>query len=285
MVIINNSSLKIMLEEFLISKKENELANIIKSCEIVLIDTGHIPYKTLNYTNLDMEIIVPVSLMKQLKSIWYKLEYLCKEFYPNDLDHRLNKIEMKMKIPEPIFEEGETKVIKEHSIYNNIITKFQNCDIDNIEKDYILEGCNCAMHGNRLAAATMIGCAIERLLFRLCEAYLHFMKNNNVSEREISKFESEVVNAKKAHARLDGFIKKVNNSEQIFKEMGLENSNLHFFSLLDIIRQVRNESGHPTGKKISEEDLHTIYSQYQLLIDRIHQLIFRLPTLVVSEVK
>ncbi|WP_312123683.1 hypothetical protein [Lysinibacillus boronitolerans] len=281
MVILKNSSFKKMLEDYLILKKEKDLANIIKSCEIELTYTGHKPYNTMNYTYADLKISVPILLMEPIEAKWFKMKSYCEQVF-NDNDHRLNNVDLKMKVP--ILEEDETKVIKEHSIYNNLITKFHNSNIDSIEKDYILEGCNCAIHGNRLAAATMIGCAIERLLFRLCNAYLDFMKNTNVSEREISRFESDVVNAKKAHARLDGFIKKVNNSEQIFKQMGLENSNLHFFSVLDIIRQVRNESGHPTGKKISEEDLHTIYSQYQLLIDRIHQLIIELPTLV-PEVK
>ncbi|WP_416729216.1 hypothetical protein [Fictibacillus sp. JL2B1089] len=149
--------------------------------------------------------------------------------------------------------------------------------MDSIEKDYILEGCYCASNGNRLAAATMIGCAAERLLYQLCNSYLSYLKNGNGSQKEISNFEEKVLNAKKAHARLDGFLKTVQNDERLFEKIGLENSNLHF-SFLDIMRQVRNESGHPTGIKVSNEDLNTIFANYQLLIDRVHPVITHLPT-------
>lgn len=279
MVVLKNSDFKRAIYEYLEMKDNPDLANIMLSCDFELTDTGQFTYNVWNQSKVKLEIRVPMPMMKRIEQDWDLLKKMCVEIYPTDKHHDLMIIEKKIKIIESstfIDETGVEVLSTGAQVYQNLITKVYKSHIDDIEKDYILEGCNCAINGNRLAAATMIGCAAERLLHQLCEAFLQYMKNNNASQREISKFEVEVLNAKKAHARLDGFIGKVNNAEELFKGIGLENSNLHF-SFLDIIRQVRNESGHPTGIKISEEDLNTIFGQYQLLIDRVHPVIVKLP--------
>lgn len=107
----------------------------------------------------------------------------------------------------------------------------------------------------------MLGCAAEHLLLLLSRAYLQYLKNGNGTEREITNFEDRVVNAKKAHTRLDMFVKTVQNQEKTFEQLGLENANLHF-TFFDFLRQIRNESGHPTGVIPMEEELNTIFANY-----------------------
>lgn len=279
MVILRNQDFKKGLIEYLEMQEEHDLASIMRSCDFELSDTGRFTYRIWDQTSIDLEIRVPIPMFKKVEGDWSKITKACYAIYPADDNHDLMNIDKKIKIVEStsfVDERGLEVVATGAQVYQNLITKVHKSHMDSIEKDYILEGCNCALHGNRLAAATMIGCAAERLLLQLCESYLQYLKNNGATAREIEKFEVEVLNAKKAHARLDGFINKVRNSEGLFKGIDLENSNLHF-SFLDIIRQVRNESGHPTGIKISEEDLNTIFGQYQLLIDRVHPVIVKLP--------
>ncbi|MBC2579702.1 hypothetical protein [Clostridium sp. DJ247] len=52
----------------------------------------------------------------------------------------------------------------------------------------------------------MIGCAAERLLILLSEAYLEYLKNNSTSQPEIDNFERKVVKADKALKDLMNFI-------------------------------------------------------------------------------
>lgn len=280
MTLYRNEVFKKMVVEYLEYKDENELALIIKSCDLIFSATGQFTYRIWNQTSVELDIRVPLPLMKKIDEKWEVLTKICYEVYPDDEDHALMKIYKRIKIPEVIDEEQEDGTIiistPNDQVFNNLIAKVHKDHIDSIEKDYIIEACYCAINGYRLAAATMIGCAAERLLSQLCDAYLAYLKNGNGTAAEIKKFDDEVVNSKKAHARLDGFLRKTRNSEEVFKSIGLENSNLHF-SFLDIVRQVRNESGHPTGVKVSSEDLSSIFVNYQLLIERVHPVITELP--------
>lgn len=45
------------------------------------------------------------------------------------------------------------------------------------------------------------------------------------------------------------------------------------FNFLDIVRQLRNEVGHPTGNRISNEDLSTHFGNYQHLIEKLNQFV------------
>lgn len=285
MAVLSDQKFKRAIIDYMEYKDLNELSHLMKSCDFIITDTGQFTYNIWNQTQIHLDIRVPLPLMKRVEDQWQKIIDLCEEVYPEDRNHALTKIERGIKFleeDEVIDESEENNELNMNSTYSgqvfdNLVAKVHKIHIDSIEKDYILEACYCGKNGYRLAAATMIGCAAERLLFQLCESYLAYLNNNTYSEKVIRKFEESVLHARKAHSRLDGFIRTVRNQEALFKLVGLENSNLHF-SFLDIIRQVRNESGHPTGVKISNEDLSTIFGNYQLLIERVHPIIIRLST-------
>lgn len=285
LVVLSNDTFKRNIIDYLEYQDLNDISQLLESCDFILTNTGQFTHRIWNQSTLELDIRIPLPIMKKVEEHWEIIVSKCKEFYPEDEDHALLTVIKGMKMSEALKEESngeKTSVsIPGGQIYLNLISKVHKEHIDSIEKDYILEACYCAQRGYRLAAATMIGCAAERLLVQLCEAFLTYLKNGNGSEKEAQKFEDEVVNAKKAHTRLDGFLGKTRNSEELFKSIGLENSNLHF-SFLDIVRQVRNESGHPTGIKVSSEDLSSIFVNYQLLIERVHPVIIELPNIKAS---
>ena len=163
-------------------------------------------------------------------------------------------------------------------IYANFLQKISESTIDDVEKSYIREACQCAQNGLRLSAMTMLGCAAECLLLQLCQSYLSYLQNGFGSKDEIDNFKAKAINAKKASARLDVLRNTIQNKESVFKSLGLEKANLHMASF-DLLRQVRNDSGHPTGTIVSNEDMNTFFTNYQLLFDRIHQVIKKLPLL------
>lgn len=88
--------------------------------------------------------------------------------------------------------------------------------------------------------------------------------------------------AKCAYDRLDEFEKRVEANSGLFVNFGFENPKLNF-NFLDIIRKVRNQSGHPTGNEISEGDLKMIFGNYQHFIKLAHDLIDRLPSYTESK--
>jgi hypothetical protein len=279
---IDPKAFLLTLKEYLETEGETELLRLLDRCELSFDYTGAFTYRVWNQRSVYLEIRVPVGVKKRLEENSEKLKKYCMDIFPDSDDYALMGIRFGILMTKVRDDESpETRdaaFYSKNQIYDNLITKINKVYLDPIEKDYIYEACLCAKNGCNLAAATMLGCAAEHLLIQLCKSYLAYLKNGNGSEREIQNFEEKVLNAKKAHARLEGFIKAVANKEKLFEKAGLENSNLHF-SFLDIIRQVRNESGHPTGIKISPEDLNTIFANYQLLIERVHPLITKLPTM------
>lgn len=280
MAVLDNLDFKASMIDYLEFKDETELANLVKNCDFIITDTGQFSYKIWNQTDVNINVRVPIAMMKPLTSRWKQLVAYITEVYPEDDEHALGHVRHSMKISKAnkVGNEEQPGVsIAGGQVYDNLMAKVHKSTMDEIEKDYILEACNCGQRGLRLAAATMLGCAAEHLLLQLSRAYLSYLQKSGASAKEITNFEQNVVNAKKANARLDGFKRTVQKDEKLFESLGLENSNLHF-TFFDFLRQIRNESGHPTGIKISSEDLSSTFTGYQLLIERVHPIITRLPT-------
>ncbi|MFV2048620.1 hypothetical protein KDJ21_005490 [Metabacillus litoralis] len=272
------------LIEYLETEGEHEILRLLDRCELSFDYTSQFTRIKWNQCSVYLQIRIPINTKKEIERKKKELEKACMALFPDDDDYALMGISFGLLISKANgnIEEKQTDEVNlpsRNQVYENLITKLNKTNLDSIEKDYLYEACLCARKGYNLSASTMLGCAAERMLLLLCKAYLKYLKNGNGSVKEISNFENNVLNAKKAHARLDGFIKSVTNKEKLFEELGLENSNLHF-SFLDIIRQVRNESGHPTGVKITSEDLNTIFGNYQLLIERVHPLLTKLPLIM-----
>jgi hypothetical protein len=145
-------------------------------------------------------------------------------------------------------------------VCKNIITNVSNSNIDQIEKVYIIEACSCLINGNNLAAATMLGCAIERVIILLANSYLNYLSNGIGTEQEINNFTQKVINKKNASERLTGLMKYIEPQKELFDKNGFENSAEHL-GAFHFIREMRNDAGHPSGKVISESELfgHLIY--------------------------
>lgn len=268
------------LREYLQHDGQNELLQLLANAQIHFDKTSIFTSKSYQFREY-IDIRVPMSLKDAVESYKVYLKKVCSEIYIETDQYDLFGINIKMLPVKSSSNNNETKsnfqILNPNIIYENFYTKVAPQNFDDIEKIYIIEACTCAKNGNMLAAATMLGCAAERLLVILSEAYLQYLKNGGGTPNEIVNFEKKVVNTDKAHKRLEGLYKYTQNKEKLFESLGFEKSNLHF-SFLDIIRQVRNDSGHPTGNYVLNNDLNTIFSQYQLLYDKLHLLIEQLKT-------
>jgi hypothetical protein len=63
----------------------------------------------------------------------------------------------------------------------------------------------------------------------------------------------------------------------VLESLGLENPERTIVNYFDPIRLIRNDSGHPTGKVVSPDDLNSEFIQYQLLMNYINPLLESLP--------
>ncbi|KGP78298.1 MULTISPECIES: hypothetical protein [Paenibacillus] len=268
------------LKEYLESEGEEDILKHLEPSKLSINYSDRFSGRLWNQRSAYVDLKVAVRSKKALEAddLYHRLNRYCSELYENTDEYGYAGLKIGVLVGLTSTSNNENRDIQYYSknqVYENLRTKVHNSTLDPIEEMYILEACACAISGQRLAAVTMLGCAAEQLLLLLSRSYLQYLRKHG-SEAESKKFDENVVQAKKAHARLDGFKRTVSNQERLFESLGLENSNLHF-QYLDFLRQIRNESGHPTGIRLSEETMNSLFVNYQLLIDRVHPLILSIP--------
>lgn len=265
------------LIKYLDIKGKKELSSIIKQSKIVYEKQWGFTGVVSNQRHLTINIKTPIDFMEILESNKVVLRDMCYEIYEDDDEYRADELKISILascVTTREIEEIEKEIVKD-SIYQTFLVEILKLNLEQVEKNYLVEACECAMRNNKLAASTMLGCAAEYLLIKLCIAYKKYLKNNGLEQDEIN-FEKKVINARSAYDRLNEFEKRVDSNVKIFKFFGMENPKLNF-NFLDIIRKVRNQSGHPSGKCISENELKMIFGNYQHFIKITHTIIEELP--------
>lgn len=268
------------LIKYLEIEGEIELSNIIKRSKIIYDRGWKFTGIISNQRTMTIDIKTPIEFKKILESNIDKIKSICFEIYEDDAEYRAESVSISIlanKVTSIEIDEIEKEIVEE-SIYNNFIREISTINIDAIEKKYLFEACECAIRNNKLAASTMLGCAAEYLLIKLCESYYIYLQNNG-TRPEYEGFERKIIKAKCAYDRLDEFEKRVESNKGLFIKLGFENPKLNF-NFLDIVRKVRNQSGHPTGNEISDGDLKMIIGNYQHFIKSAHDLIETLPNYV-----
>lgn len=152
--------------------------------------------------------------------------------------------------------------MEKDSIFSNFI-KFviNNQELNDLQKKYLFEACECGENNNLLSATVMLGASAEMLLLDLCDAYKNYLDKQDDATKA-DAFEKKVVKARCAHDRLTEFLKRANADKEHFMNLGFEDINMNF-NFFDIIRQTRNNSGHPTGNNITVEQFKMILTSYQ----------------------
>lgn len=248
----------------------NELANIVRICDFVYDPqwkfSGFIPDQRKLYAIIK----VPLNFVKLIKENLHKLSDISISIYNDDATYRFLGINQVGYLPiktEEIEFENKKILIEKDSVFSNFI-KFLtgNSEIDKLQKKYLFEACEAGKNNNLLSATVMLGCSAELLLIQLCNSFYEYLEKQGM-ESEAASFKSKVINAKTAYIRLDEFLKRAEVNKDLFKELGFENIKLNF-NFLDIIRQTRNDSGHPTGNAITQEQFKMMLSNYQSFIGK-----------------
>ncbi|WP_280166547.1 hypothetical protein [Priestia aryabhattai] len=266
---VNEESMKITLVSLLEIEEQTELANIVKMSKIVYSPQWEFSGIVSDQRKLYVEIKVPVNLKKFAQENIQMLSKCCRDIYENDEDYACSgaRIGTRAIVAEEIEYEDKVILLEKDSVYTNFIKYLSGNDrIDALQKNYLYEACATGNQGNILAASVMLGCAAEISLKKLCEAF-HIYYQNNHTEKETENFSSKVMKAKTAYIRLDEFTKRAEVHSDLFKSFGFENLKLNF-NFLDIIRQTRNDAGHPTGKRLDENEFKTMLGNYQLSLGR-----------------
>lgn len=265
---------------YLESTGEKELASIIGASELTYSPMFQFSGILSNQRNLMACLRVPIGFQDKVNGQLSLLNSIGQLIYKNDSEYYFKGF-TECGIKQICLEEydvpGKVYLLQKDSVYANVLKYISgNTDIDPLEKDYIIEACECGSQHNLLSATVMLGCAAELLLSKLADAYGVWFKKNK-TQSEWDNYEKKVINASMAHKRLDEFMKRAAVDKQLFMDLGIEDISMTCV-ILDVIRQCRNDSGHPTGITITEEQFKVNLSLYQAQLPKIINAIKLLPT-------
>jgi hypothetical protein len=265
------------LIELLRNQSQDNMADLLVACDLEFEQTRDFTKKQ----GQRKEFIIirhPIRITQDLKPYDKFLYTLATQIYDETDAYDLYGVKFKVKpIPSLDSDQDEPKDIQHYAksqVYENLLDKVHRlASINPIEKMYLIEGCECAKRDLRLAAAIMLGCAAEHALIRFTEAFFTYLENHQASAVELSNFKTKVLGASKISNRLTEFLKYIPAHKKGIISLGLENPERKIDLYFDPIRLIRNDSGHPTGKVISQDDLNTEFGHYQLIMNYVYPVI------------
>ncbi|MBR6775099.1 MAG: hypothetical protein IKM23_05230 [Bacteroidales bacterium] len=162
-----------------------------------------------------------------------------------------------------ITEYGEKVLKAEHPIPHDpegylAYLKSEVPDVDEVIYTYLSEGINAYNHRLYLSATTAIGCASEKALLLLIEAYISFLP----SDKERDSFVKRT-NGRQIKTQFEEFWKSFGGHKgELDKEL-TDGIDIVVGSVFELLRQNRNSTGHPTGKTMPKE---RVFASLQLFI-------------------
>ncbi|MEB3103006.1 hypothetical protein [Ferviditalea candida] len=263
---------------------KTELANILSVSKFNYDPqwefSGIVSYQRKLYSNLK----VPISFRKEVETHLKEISNIACDIYEDDDAYYylgINRVgALAINLEEIAYEERKV-IVEQNSVFTSFMKYLVGSDdISEIQKKYLFEACENGYADNMLSATVMLGCSAELLLLELSLAFYEFLKMNG-TQAEQEQFEQKVIKAKVASVRLSELMKRFEARPKVFEKYGFENVSLNF-NFLDIIRQTRNDSGHPTGNIISKGQFEMMLANYQACLPKALRAVRELPEEVVT---
>lgn len=150
------------------------------------------------------------------------------------------------------------------STYESLI-RIRIPQIDPTTLLYLKEAVQAFKTGCVLSSSVMIGVATEHSFLLLIEK----IENNNTHSTTFKK----VFNERGILRKVNTFKKIIDNDKTLLPSKVKEDLDTQFASILAMIRNFRNESGHPSGKIIDREQCYILLQLFIPCCEKIYQMI------------
>lgn len=144
---------------------------------------------------------------------------------------------------------------------NNIYSK--NPDLDESVKSYLEESLICFRGGAYRGSVVMLGVASERLFTVLVETFQKKLKINPPIISEKYRPFSQIRN---------DFSKKFNPTKKSLGSELTQDLDIVFDGIYTIIKNSRDNSGHPTGILVTRDQMFAYFSLFPMYVDRVCKL-------------
>ncbi len=133
---------------------------------------------------------------------------------------------------------------------------------------YLEEGVKCYRNNLLLASAVMIGCAAEKAMLLLIDAF-----GNAIADAEKKAKYGKEVKARMISRKYEALWKRLEPLAQQLPDGLGDDMHVILDRIFDLIRTTRNDAGHPTGKKIERETVHANLLLFPSYCKRVYGLI------------
>jgi hypothetical protein len=134
-------------------------------------------------------------------------------------------------------------------------------DADPSVAEYLEESLQCYIRGLNKASAVMLGAASEQAVLLLIDS----CKESISDQREKERFESTLADAKTLSRKYEVFRKRLATLTKALRPSGLaENLDSLLTGVFDLVRNTRNDAGHPARGKDVDRD--AMYSHLRLFV-------------------
>ncbi len=127
--------------------------------------------------------------------------------------------------------------------------------VDSVVEEYLSEALICLGRNCTRATLVMIGCAAEKMILDLIDSFLNYFSNDQIK----NEFKRKVDNKFTISKKYKEFRSKFSQIEnEVNERLGDYNWSIQLDSLFNLIRNYRNESGHPTGIKYDKSFVYSV---------------------------
>ena len=141
-------------------------------------------------------------------------------------------------------------------------------ELDRVTLLYLSETLSCYRRDCQLAAAVMLGCAAEKLILLLVDAFANTIADPSERQAYERDTRSWMISRK-----FDGLWKRLEPASESYPYELRENLHGKLHQVFELIRSVRNDAGHPTGHRIDRETNQANLVLFPTYCDRICRLI------------
>jgi len=134
-------------------------------------------------------------------------------------------------------------------------------DISANTEIYLLEALKCFKADCYIATMAMLGSAGESIILELFDAYGHSIKDRSKKD----SYDKKVLKPRLIHQKWNEFYRHLSShkSSLVSQDGSMNEAIEHYIpSIFNIIRSSRNESGHPTGKRFSREEVEGYFDLF-----------------------
>lgn len=141
-------------------------------------------------------------------------------------------------------------------------------EIDGVIIRYLEESLSCFRKNLLFAAAVMLGCAAEKAMLLLIQAFGDSRRDPEERQRYEKETKSFVIRRK-----WEALWKRLEPSSASLPKNLSEDLGTILERIFDIIRTTRNDAGHPTGRIIEKETVHANLLLFPIFCKRVQGLI------------